>query len=228
MMKTVALIPAFNEATRVGATIKALEKIDVLDKTIVVDDGSKDGTGDIAKEAGAEVISIERNIGKGKALNYAIEKMDSYDALLLIDADLEGSATEAKALLSSVIDGKADMAIADFPKPKKKGGFGLVKKLARWGIKRCTGLTVKEPLSGQRAITKNVVKSVGKLENGFGAEVGLTIDAARKGFKILEISLPMSHAETGRDIHGFLHRGRQFFATLRVVAKRLVKKGERS
>ncbi len=141
--------------------------------------------------------------------------------LLLLDADLGSSASEAIKLLEPVLKGEADMAIADFPKTTKRGGFGLVKGLASWGIKKCCGLSVLEPLSGQRAISASVIRAVKKVDRGFGAEVGLTIDAARRGFKILEVPTAMSHAVTGRDLSGFTHRGWQFYYVLRTILRRL-------
>jgi glycosyltransferase involved in cell wall biosynthesis len=225
-LNVLALISAFNEAGRISSTINALKEINLIDEIIVVNDGSTDNTGEISKNAGAKVINLPQNVGKGRALNFALGKV-KYDTLLLIDGDLGKSALEAEKLVKPVLEGKADMVIADFPKPQKKGGFGFVKNLARWGIKRSTGITFQEPLSGQRAIKQKVMASVKNLEKGFGVEVGLTIDAIQNGFKVIEVSTNMSHAETGRDIKGFMHRGKQFRDVLKVVMKRLLDNGGR-
>ncbi len=179
--KVIALVSAYNEQERIAATVRAIKTIPVIDKIVVVDDASIDKTGEEAKKAGAEVIRLERNVGKGKALNYALKQLD-FDILLLIDGDLAESANQASKLIEPLIDGKADMTIAIFPAPNVKGGFGLVKGLSLWGIKHCCGIEVKEPLSGQRAIKKQVLEKVSTLENGFGIEVGLTIDTVRAGY----------------------------------------------
>jgi len=100
--------------------------------------------------------------------------------------------------------------VAHFPSPKKKGGFGLVRGLARLGIRYFTGLKVKAPLSGQRALAREVLPAVLPFAGGYGVEVALTIRAARRGYRVREIPLPMHHRETGRSLSGFLHRGRQF------------------
>lgn len=218
-MKILALVSAFNEEQRIRATVETLKEISLIDKIVVVNDGSTDATKEIAERAGAKVISLPRNVGKGRALNFALKKVD-YDTLLLVDGDLGQSAAEAGKLLQPVLKNEVDMAIADFPEPVVKGGLGLVKNLARWGIRRCTGLAVSEPLSGQRAMKKSVLNAIGKLENGFGVEVGLTIDTVRAGYKIVEVSTNMSHSETGRNLRGFIHRGRQFWDVLRVIVKR--------
>ncbi len=218
--KVIALVSAYNEQERIAATVRAIKTIPVIDKIVVVDDASIDKTGEEAKKAGAEVIRLERNVGKGKALNYALKQLD-FDILLLIDGDLAESANQASKLIEPLIDGKADMTIAIFPAPNVKGGFGLVKGLSLWGIKHCCGIEVKEPLSGQRAIKKQVLEKVSTLENGFGIEVGLTIDTVRAGYRILEIETNMIHRETYRDLAGFIHRGKQFFDVLKVIAKRV-------
>lgn len=219
--QVIALIPAFNEEDHIGVTVQSLSTIEEIDHLFVVDDGSTDSTSRQAKKAGAEVIRFEDNCGKGEALNKALASIKDYQVLLLVDADLGTSANEAQKLLIPVMQGEYDMVIADFPSANTKGGFGMVKSLAAWGIKKCSGLSVIEPLSGQRAIASPVMQAIKKLDSGFGVEVGLTIDAARAGFKIIEVSTTMSHAETGRDLAGFLHRGKQFYYVLKAILRRL-------
>ncbi len=77
------------------------------------------------------------------------------------------------------------------------------------------------PMSGQRAITRKLLQSIGGFETRFGVETALTIDALRKGYRVVEIPLPLQHRATGRDLRGFLHRGRQFWDIVRAVLKRL-------
>ncbi|MDI6799106.1 MAG: glycosyltransferase family 2 protein [Actinomycetota bacterium] len=218
--RVIALIPTFNEAERISATVKAAKRIAALDDVYVVDDASSDETVSLAKESGAEVFINERNLGKGASLNGAIARLD-FDVILLLDGDLGESAIEGEKLLAPILAGEADMAIADFPKAKRKGGFGLVKGVARWGIEKLAGQPFDEPLSGQRAIKREVLVAVGPFEGGFGVETALTIDALKKGFKVIEVKTGMSHAETGRDIKGFIHRGRQLMDVIRVIIKRL-------
>lgn len=219
--RIVALIPAFNEEMRINSTVTSLSRIGSISRIIVVDDGSTDSTETEAVRAGAEVIRLSRNMGKGKAINMALPYLNDYEVLLLLDADLTDSASEVTKLLEPVVNGSADMAIADFPKPNLKGGFGLVKGLAAWGIKKHSGLSVKEPLSGQRAISHSVIDAIKKFDSGFSVEVGLTIDAARNGFTIIEVPTKMSHAATGRNLSGFVHRGRQFYYVLRAIIQRV-------
>jgi hypothetical protein len=118
--------------------------------------------------------------------------------------------------------GEADMTIARFPPARKKGGFGFVKALARWGVYIYTGKNINCSLSGQRAFRREVMECIGNISPGFGVEVGLTIDALKKGFSVMEVDVDMTHRETGRDLGGFAHRIRQFFNILQVLIQRAV------
>lgn len=223
MIRIVALVPAFNEQDRITRTVEGLLRAVEGVEVVVVDDGSDDDTVLLATAAGASIISLGRNLGKGDAVNEAFARLNPADddILLLIDADLEETATEAAKLIGPLLDGAADMVIAVFGKPRKKGGFGLVKGLARWGIRLFGGLEVRAPLSGQRALRAGLLRAVGGFDPGYGMETGLTIDALRRGFKVIEVRTDMTHNETGRDIAGFKHRGRQFLAVARVLIVRL-------
>lgn len=190
----------------------------------MVDDGSTDATAVLARKAGAAVISMKSNLGKGGALNAAFAQLapGDEDVLLLIDADLGATAAQARDIVAPVVDDEADMSIAGFGKAQKKGGFGLVKGLAHWGILRLGGKDVDTPLSGQRALRAKVFREAGGLDGGYGMEVGLTIDVLRKGYRVLEVPTSMSHRESGRDIAGFRHRGKQFIAVAWAIVKRVL------
>lgn len=219
--KISALVPAHNEEKFIFDTVQALQHIPDVNEIIVIDDASVDKTAAVARQAGATVISLPNNLGKGGALNQGVAAATG-DVIALVDGDLGSSAVEVAKLLAPVLAGSADMTVARFPRARKKGGFGLVKGLARNGIKWYTGLETLAPLSGQRVMTRQVVDFLGGFESGYGVEVGMTIDVARKGFRIMEVEANMTHAETGRDLQGFLHRGKQFVHVARVLASRLV------
>lgn len=219
-MRVIAIIPAYNEALRIGETVAAVRRIRAVDEVLVVDDGSKDATSAVAARAGARVLTLQQNRGKGGALSEGI-KAARGDILLFLDADLGRSAEQGRVLLEPVLKGEADMVIARFPERRHKGGFGLVKRLAAWGIWRLTGKAVSAPLSGQRAVRREVLAATGSLAPGWGIEVGMTIDAIRQGYRVVEVATEMDHAVTGRSPGDFWHRGRQFLAVGRVILERL-------
>ncbi|HQA08246.1 MAG TPA: glycosyltransferase family 2 protein [Syntrophomonadaceae bacterium] len=216
-MKTIwAVIPAYNEAESIGRTIRALQAIPSIDKIMVVNDGSTDATADEVRKTGVYLLDLPYNMGKGGAMNKAVGEVDA-DIVLFLDGDLGDSASQAELILKPVLEGQADLAIAAFPPPKRKGGFGLVKKTAAWAIQRAGNLQSKAPLSGQRAMTREVLEAVLPFDKSYGVELGMTIRALRKGFRVVEVPTEMSHKETGRDLQGFLHRGRQWWDVLKVV-----------
>lgn len=217
------LVPAYNEAQNIQATIQAIKNIGKVDQIIVINDGSQDETSVLAKQTGVEVYDMAKNAGKGGALNHGM-KFAKGDVIGLLDGDLGKSAGEVEKLLIPILENKADMTIGKFPASQKRGGFGLVTTLAKKGIRWYTGLEVASPLSGQRVMRRAVIDKIKLFESGFGVEVGLTIDVFRLGFRVKEIPVQMTHAETGRNLAGFLHRGRQFVDVTIVLAKRLIKR----
>ncbi|MCY3950742.1 MAG: glycosyltransferase [Acidimicrobiaceae bacterium] len=207
MTHAVAIVPAFDRADTVGATVTALRTVpDVLD-VIVVDDGSRDRTAAAAAAAGARVIELARNRGKAAAVAAGVAASGAPDVYLLIDADLGSSAALAADLLQPVALGEADMTIAIFGGAESPSGFGLVKAFAARVLRSETGLELAEPLSGQRAVRGPLMRSL-QLAPGFGLEIGLTLDAADRGARISEVEIGFSHRQTGRDFSGFAHRAR--------------------
>ncbi|OFX16738.1 MAG: glycosyl transferase [Armatimonadetes bacterium RBG_16_58_9] len=220
MDRIAVLIAAFNEEDLIGETVSGALTMPGIDEVVVIDDGSDDDTPFVAYDAGARVIQLDENSGKGAALNRGFADTEA-DIYLLIDADLGASAAETHRLLEPITANHADMSIAVLRAPPgHKGGFGLVKKLAAWGIRKYGGKVVTAPISGQRAIRRRVLDDVGGFENGFGVEVALTIDALRKGYRVVEVPLPLTHRTTGRNLAGFAHRGRQFVDVARAIWRR--------
>jgi len=203
------LIPAYNEEEKIEDTIKSIRELEGVYEVVVVDDGSIDNTYQKASNLATKVIRLEQNQGKGTALNRGLKEV-SGDIILLLDADLGNSSIEAMKLVEPLLAGRADMSIAKFPQSQTKGGFGLVKGLANWGLKKLTCQEFSAPLSGQRALSKDVVKKVSSFAKGFGVEVCLTVDVCQAGFRVEEVPVMMKHRESKRDIQGFIHRGRQF------------------
>ena len=198
------LLAARDEADRIGDTIADL-RADFPDaEIVVVDSCSADGTAERAEDAGAVVVRLGRT-GKGEALS-AGERAAAAGPLLLCDADLQGS-------VKPLAEREADLVVAAFAR-RTGGGFGIAKRVAREVIRLRTGFAVREPLSGQRHLTERARAAVFPLAPGFGCEVRMTIDALRAGLTVEEIELDLGHRETGRDVSGFAHRGRQLLDAL--------------
>ena len=193
------LVAARDEEDVIGSTVANLRAAFPDAEVIVADDGSRDGTADVAEAAGAVVLRLSRR-GKGQALS-AAERAAPPGALLLCDADLLGE-------LAPLVQLDGDLRIAAFAE-RIGGGFGIAKRVARTLIELLGGIETREPLSGQRALSASARTACFPLAPGFGCEVRMTIDAARAGLGVQEIELPLGHRATERDLRGFAHRARQ-------------------
>lgn len=222
-----ALVPAFNEAARIGSTVLALRARAEIHTVVVADDGSGDSTADLARAAGADMVLSLVNGGKGAALTAAYQAAQGMgDIFLLLDGDLGASASECVKLLPSLRNREADMTIGllppdpDFARSGRRGGRGLVVRLARWGIARRTGQHFEQPLSGQRAVRREVLETLGGVfAPGFGVEVALTVGALQAGFHVREVPTHFRHHVTGGDWRSLRHRARQLWDVARVVLR---------
>ena len=221
-VRVAAIIAAKDEAPRIVSTISAVRGIDSVDLVIVVDDGSSDGTGRLAREAGAVVVSHPRNRGKAAAMATGARVVADRDVsdpggngrardLLFVDADLGGSAANLAVLVAPVASGEADMTIATLPAQRTAGGgHGFVVRLARNGIESLTGWTPTQPLSGMRCLSREAFEAVSPLARRWGVEVGLTIDALGAGLRVLEVPCVLQHRVSGSDWRGQVHRARKY------------------
>jgi glycosyltransferase involved in cell wall biosynthesis len=228
------IIPAKNEADRIAATVAAATTLAGADIVVVVDDGSTDKTAAAAAGAGAHVVKHARNRGKAAAMETGAEAVRLIEAgaagpvvtgsgprhLLFLDADLGDSAAEAGPLVGPVRTGTADMTIAVFTSRVRKGGFGVVTSTSGAGIERATGWRPAQPLNGQRCLTRAAFTAALPLAPGWGAETGMTIDLLRKGMRITEVAVPLSHRATGNDWRAQIHRLRQLADVVRALAAR--------
>ena len=225
-MTVVALVPAKDAAGSIGATVRALRAIDAVDRVVVVDDGSRDGTAEEARSAGAEVLRLPVNRGKGGAVLAGAALCDEADVLLLIDADVGATAAAADRLLTPVLADEADLVVGVLPRGST-GGLGTIRRVAAAGIRRAAGIEVEAPLSGQRAVRARFLRDLPSMDR-FGLEVAMTIDATRAGARLREVAVPMTHRRTGRSPAGFAHRGRQGVDIARSLWPRLTSARARS
>ena len=193
------LVAARDEEAAISDAVRALRQAFPDADVVVADDGSRDATAARAEEAGARVLRLARR-GKGQALTLA-ERVAAPGPLLLCDADVRG---DLRPLAAS----SADVAVARFA-ARAGGGFGLAKGAARLLVRALCGYDAREPLSGQRLLSERARAACFPLAAGFGVETRMTIDAVNAGLRVEEVELDLRHRATGRDVRGFLHRGRQ-------------------
>ena len=225
MTDTLVIVAAHNEADRIGATLDALARSFPGAAVWVADDGSQDETAALARAGGAHVVGRDRPIGKGGSLTIAartaLESLptDRNPIVLLCDGDLGGSAALLDPLVDVVASGEGGIAVAAFAR-RVGGGFGLALGYARRAIRRRCGLQTRAPISGQRAMRASTLSALLPFADGFGMEVGMTIDAVRAGLRVVEVDLDLAHRATGKTFGGFAHRGRQLLDIVRAERAR--------
>jgi hypothetical protein len=183
------------------------------------------------------VLRSQRMIGKGAAVTRAAREAMRYaevpahrpsatmrdpkskSIFVLCDGDLGASAVHLSALADTVRRGDGDVAVAVFA-TRVGGGVGLALAFARWAIRRRCGLHTRAPISGQRALTQPALQDVLPFAHGYGMEIGITIDAVRAGYRMVEIELDLAHRAGGRTLAGFLHRARQLSDFVRIYLAR--------
>ena len=223
------VIAARNEADRIAATVAGAAGLAGVGLVGVVDDGSRDATAAVAQRAGAAVMRHQRNRGKGAAMETGAEAVRLVDQrehrdrprhLLFLDADLGDTAGQAGPLMGPVTAGTADMTIAVFAATVKLGGHGLVVGLSGAGIRRATGWQPRQPLNGQRCLTRAAFEAARPLAHGWGVETALTIDLLRQGLRITEVEVELGHRATGTGLRAQLHRAHQLTDVARALAAR--------
>ena len=208
-MKTAVIIPAYNEARTIGEIIGVVKQVPFVNETIVVSDGSDDDTAGVAESAGAKVINLTENQGKGGAMMVGVNNTDA-DVVLFLDADLIGLQPQHVVdLLLPVIEGRAEMTVGIF------GQGRLATDLAQ---------IIAPYLSGQRAVKKDLMIQLSSLElTRFGVEVALTRFAKTAGISVVEVELrDMSHImkeEKLGFVRGFLARLKMYWEIAKCVGK---------
>lgn len=223
--RRVVLVAARNEADRIAVTVKALSEALPGAEVVVADDGSRDGTAQLAEQAGARVVRGERPRGKGAAMTAAAESVlagafePGPPTFLFCDGDLGPSAAALRRLVDAVEGGECDLAIGSFRR-RTGGGFGIALRAGRRAIARLCGYEAGAPLSGQRALSARAFQLVVPFAHGYGMEVAMTADAVRGGVSVREYELDLDHRATGRTPAGFAHRARQLAHIARAYSSR--------
>lgn len=187
MKKVIAVIPAYNEEKTVAQVVKKTKKY--VDKVIVVDDCSKDKTGELAKAAGAEVVRHKMNRGVGSAVRTGFSKALKENAAVVvrIDADDQHKPEDIPRFLEA-------MKTADFVIGYRNiSEYPAIKRLGNWGLRGLTnmicGTHLKDTESGFKAIKAKLLKKMKLTGNRYEIEAETVYEAAKNNAKIKEIPI---------------------------------------
>jgi len=219
-MKICVLIPGYNESRTIGQVVSNTLK--VVNDVIVVDDGSKDNTAQLAKDAGATVLKHEVNKGKGAALktgfDYAVE--NGYDAAITMDSDGQHDPEDIPRFLntldsfkSGIIIGSRMNDITTMPAVRK-----CTNKLTSYVNSTIAHQRIDDSQSGFRLITTDVLRTIRLETDRFETESEILIKASKAGFKIISVPIKTIYGDEKskirpvKDTYTFI---RLFFRSLR-------------
>jgi glycosyltransferase involved in cell wall biosynthesis len=194
-MKSIVIIPAFNEEAAIGAIVK--RSLRYVDDVLVIDDGSVDDTSRIAEDAGAHVIKHYNNLGKGVSLKDAFGEVSGYDIVVTIDGDGQHNPDEIPALIRPIIEGRADFVNGsryldgfdeDTPAYRRVG-----QRVLDIATNVTSGTNVTDSQSGFRAFSGKTIKLFRFRDTGFGIESEMLADAAENNLRIIEVPITVRY-----------------------------------
>lgn len=187
MDKIAVLIPCYNEALTIANVVKEWQDALPEATIYVYDNNSKDGTADIAREAGA-VVRYEYKQGKGNVIRRMFREIDA-KAYVMVDGDDTYSSSRAREMVDLVLFRQADMVVGDrlsstyFTENKRRFhnfGNSIVRKSINFLFKS----NIKDVMTGCRAFSFEFVKTFPVLSTGFEIETEMSIHALDKNMNI--------------------------------------------
>lgn len=193
-MRISFLIPAYNEATTIGEVLERIDALGLDCQVIVVDDGSSDGTADIAEQHGALVIR-QANRGKGAAIRAAIPHIDGEIAVIQ-DADMEYDPADVPALIEPLLRGAADVVFGSrLSGGRPQRAYLFWHLVANRFLSLLTNVLYNTTLSdmetGYKAFRASVLASLDLRENDFAIEPEITAKVCKRKLRVYE--LPISY-----------------------------------
>lgn len=218
-MKVVAVIPAYNEATRIAAVILGAKQF--VDKVIVVIDGSTDDTAAVAREAGALVICHAENCGAGAATMTGLEaaRRLGYDIAITLDADGQHATADIPRLVEALQREHADLVIAN--RFGQKNTIPFVRRIANtignFVTFLATGRYLPDTQCGFKAFGPKALSDIQLKMSGFEFCTEVIREAAKHHWKVVSIPSKVVYSEYT------LAKGQSFSSGLRTAAKILLR-----
>lgn len=210
--KIIVVIPALNEIKTIKRVVTEAKQY--VDEIIVVDDGSSDGTGLVAINAGAFVISHEKNQGYEKSIEDGFREAVKKSAFVILtfDADGQHQAKDIKRLSDPIINNEVDMVIGD-----RQGRKHICEKIFAFYTR--FGFGIKDPLCGLKAYNHKIYETIGRFDTLGSIGTQLMIEAVRQGFRFKNIPIKVDKRQDSSrfysDLLGANHK--IFMAMIRVI-----------
>jgi len=185
-MKTCAVIPAFNNETTISTVVEKTRR--EIDHVVVVDDSSTDETARLAEDAGAHIIRVSKNRGKGNALRigflYALKK--DFDVIITLDADLQHDPSEIQKFIthheihrSKIVIGNRLQGREKIPQIRYANNI-----IGAYTFSWLIGQPIDDSQCGFRLYDREVLANIKILNDGFEAEADILLRAGKREYKI--------------------------------------------
>jgi len=186
-----AVVPCLNEERTIGELVRAVRKY--LELCIVVDDCSGDATGQRAAEAGARLVRLERNMGKGMALKhgFALAALSGLRAVITLDGDGQHDPDEIPRFLEAYRAGGLDIVLGDRMGDARHMPFvrRATNRFASWCIARVAGVPIHDSQVGFRLIRLDTWQSLELASERFDLESEILVKACRRGARVGQVPI---------------------------------------
>ncbi len=199
--KVVVILPVHNEERYIGSMVLKLKRYPL--EVVVVDDGSSDETAALAELAGARMVRLPHNLGKGSALNagFALARELDCDVAIMLDGDGQHRPEDLPAVIAPVVEGRADLVIGS-RYMRKTSQVPLERRMGHWLINHATGFSsgqyASDSQSGYRAFSRHAVECCDFRSSGFSVESEMQFMAHAHNLRLVEVPITIEYHEKAK------------------------------
>ncbi len=206
--KVIVAIPAYNEEVAIGSIV--LRTLKYADEVVVIDDGSADHTAEVARLAGARVLTHVKNEGKGAGIRdaFSYARHNGADILVLMDGDGQHDPDEIPLLIEPILDRGADFVNGSRHKAKKNNAPAyrqLGQRILDGATNAGMGQKITDSQSGFRAFSSKTFGCFAFRQNGMGIESEMLLEAADAGLQVKEVPIRVRYDVEGSTYNPVVH-----------------------
>jgi len=188
-LRSAAVIPAFNEGNTIAAVVEGVRGL--VDRVIVVDDGSRDGTAERARAAGADVIVHDGNRGKGHAVRSGLGRVFEQDFthVLLLDGDMQHLPAEAAALLAEAARSGAEAVLGErrFERDRMPAARYHANRIGSRVLSWFVGVPLRDTQCGFRVFRVDALRPLRLTARGYEIETEMLVKVRRRGGRLAAV-----------------------------------------